>query len=163
MTDEKWDDDLEIAPVPSNTIVVGHDGSQGAAGSLELALELAEKLGAPVVVMRSWTIKTGPRAADYQFGFVSSSSEISKVVHDDLVKDCRDAVHRRPAVSVSYRALLAQPADALVKLSTGARMLVVGSRGLGGFASLLLGSISEQCVRHAKCPVLVVRPGPAGE
>lgn len=158
MTAEKWDDDLEIRPVPSDTIVIGHDGSKGADDSLELALELAEKLGAPVVAVRSWTIQTGPRTPDYEYGFVSSSSEISAVVRDNLVRDCRDAVRRHPSVSVSYRSLLAQPADALVTLSVGARMLVVGSRGLGGFGSLLLGSVSDQCVRHAKCPVLVVRP-----
>ena len=50
------------------------------------------------------------------------------------------------------------PSEALLRASTDADLLVVGSRGLGGFGGLLLGSISQQCVQHATCPVLVVRP-----
>ncbi len=50
------------------------------------------------------------------------------------------------------------PAAALVRLSQNADLLVVGSRGMGGFGGLLLGSVSQQCVNHAVCPVLVVRP-----
>jgi nucleotide-binding universal stress UspA family protein len=49
------------------------------------------------------------------------------------------------------------PADALVEQSEGADMLVVGSRGLGGFAGLVVGSVSQQCLHHAKCPVVVIR------
>lgn len=53
------------------------------------------------------------------------------------------------------------PAAALVRLSRDADLLVVGSRGLGGFAGVLLGSISQHCVRHATCPVLVARQPPS--
>lgn len=50
------------------------------------------------------------------------------------------------------------PSAALLRLAHGADLLVVGSRGLGGFAGVLMGSVSLQCVHHAPCPVLVVRP-----
>lgn len=53
------------------------------------------------------------------------------------------------------------PSEALLRAAVDADLLVVGSRGLGGFAGLLLGSIGQQCVQHATCPVLVVRPKPA--
>jgi nucleotide-binding universal stress UspA family protein len=50
------------------------------------------------------------------------------------------------------------PAAALMRIAANADLLVVGSRGFGGFKGLLLGSVSQQCVQHATCPVLVVRP-----
>ena len=50
------------------------------------------------------------------------------------------------------------PSSALLSLTDGADLLVVGSRGLGGFAGLLMGSVSQQCVQHATCAVLVARP-----
>lgn len=62
-------------------------------------------------------------------------------------------------VEVQRSALSSEHASAaLLRLSQGAALLVVGSRGLGGFAGVLLGSVSQQCVHHATCPVLVVRP-----
>jgi nucleotide-binding universal stress UspA family protein len=54
------------------------------------------------------------------------------------------------------------PSAALIRLAADADLLVVGSRGFGGFKGLLLGSVSQQCVQHATCPVLVVRPGRHG-
>ena len=73
---------------------------------------------------------------------------------DAMVGEFADA----PAVEVTPRAIAdAHPAEALLDAAADARMLVVGSRGRGGFAGLLLGSVSQQCVHHASCPVVVVR------
>ncbi len=55
-----------------------------------------------------------------------------------------------------------RPARALVRMTAGADLLVVGSRGRGGFARLLLVSVSQQCAQHAQCPVMIVRAMPAG-
>ena len=57
---------------------------------------------------------------------------------------------------MTYRAYHAGPAKA-IEASRDARMLVVGSRGVGGFSEMVLGSVSDQCVRYAHCPVLVAR------
>jgi nucleotide-binding universal stress UspA family protein len=145
-------------PAAPHSIVVGHDGSTSAAEALELAVELAEALKAPLVVVRSWSIDTAPKAPEEEFGYVSSFAEISVVVNAELRDDTRAEAEAHPSVTFDYRVELGQPAEVLIRIAARARMLVVGSRGRGGFRSLLLGSVSEQCVHHALCPVLVVRP-----
>jgi nucleotide-binding universal stress UspA family protein len=77
---------------------------------------------------------------------------------DQVLRDAGDAIEgvrvERLAVGDEH------PSAALIRLAAHADLLVVGSRGFGGFRGLLLGSVSQQCVQHATCPVLVVRPGP---
>ena len=150
-------DIAEILPAASSSIVVGHDGSDCADHALAMALDLADQLHVPVVVVRAWSISTAPKPSSWQFGYVSSFNEYFSAVHDELVRDTRTSVENHPAVAVSYRAVHASPAKSLTALSRDARILVVGSRGRGGLTGMLLGSVSEQCVRHATCPVLVVR------
>ena len=156
MNDNNLMDAVEQAAADS--IVVGHDGSQGADQALLQGFRLAEALNAPLVIVRSWSIDTAPEAPEEEFGYVSSFDEISRVVDSKLRADTRALVEAHPSVDVTFRAELGQPAEVLIAVAAGARMLVVGSRGRGGFASLLLGSVGEQCVHHALCPVLVVRP-----
>ena len=73
----------------------------------------------------------------------------------------REAVERvrsdHPAVNVETAVIEGPPAQVLVDMSVDADLLVIGSRGRGGFSELLLGSVSQQCVHHARCPVTVVR------
>lgn len=145
-------------PGPRAGIVVGHDGSADADRALEVALDLADGLAVPVTIVRAWTIDTAPRPATWEFGYVSSYSDYARAVTDRLTRDTQALVGRYPRVTAEYRVALGGPAKALIEVSRGSRMLVVGSRGRGGLAGMLLGSVSEQCVRHADCPVLVVRP-----
>jgi nucleotide-binding universal stress UspA family protein len=65
-------------------------------------------------------------------------------------------------VEIECRAVEGSPTAALVAASRGAEMLVLGSRGYGGFHGLLLGSVGQQCVQHAVCPVVIVRPARDG-
>ncbi|WP_240607143.1 universal stress protein [Cryobacterium aureum] len=147
-------------PVPdtSNCVVVGHDGSAGADTALAAAMELADQLSLPVVLVRAWSIATAPRPAQWEFGYVSSFEEYADAVYDELERDSRTIVGLFPLVPVICHPAHAAPAKALIALSQNARLLVVGTRGLGGLAGMLLGSVSEQCVRHAACLVLVVPP-----
>ncbi|MGD8194602.1 universal stress protein [Herbiconiux sp. P18] len=137
-------------------LVVGHDGSGAAGSALVTTLELAISLSMPVLVVRSWSIDTAPHGAIFRDGYASTFAEVTERVRQELRSDTESTVRGHPGCEVEYRAVLGQPAEVLIAASAEARMLVVGSRGLGGFAALLLGSVSEQCVRHAHCPVLVM-------
>jgi nucleotide-binding universal stress UspA family protein len=147
----------DVEPAPPTSLVVGHDRSAGADAALGLALQLASELHAPLVVLRAWSMVTAPRPANWTFGYVPTEDELATAVHDELVADTRARVAGFPGVEVTFRAVHQGPARALIGASREARMLVVGCRGLGGFGELVLGSVSDQCVRYAACPVLVAR------
>lgn len=149
-----------LVPVSRDAIVVGHDGSQGADSALATALELAEQLSAPVAVVRAWRIATAPRPPQWAYGYVCSFDEYSAAVQDELLRGARSVIGTFQIVPVTYHAIHGAASKTLIAVSWNARMLVVGTRGRGGLTGLLLGSVSEQCVRHANCPVLVVRRGP---
>ena len=141
----------------SNTIVVGHDGSDDAVAAYEFALNLAERLGSALLVLRAWTIDTAPHGTLVSDGYVSSFDEASGKVAHILENEAAARAAAYPGVAVEFRAKFGQPSAVLIAASAGALMLVVSRRGRGGFVSLVLGSVSEQCVRHAHCPVLVFR------
>ena len=69
----------------------------------------------------------------------------------------REMIPDSGEVQIETRVIEGRPAATLVEESRGADLLVVGSRGHGGFTELLLGSVSHQCAHHAECPVLIVR------
>ena len=105
----------------------------------------------------TWEWLTGygwaPIPADYDPGHAR------KTALDDLLGTVRD-VH--PGVSIQAVVIEGNAAPVLTKASQGADLLVVGSRGHAEFVGMLLGSVSEHCVVHAHCPVVVVRHGNAG-
>jgi nucleotide-binding universal stress UspA family protein len=144
-------------PAGRGSIVVGHDGSPGADRALGEALALARTLLSTVVVVRAWSLATAPRPAESEFGYASGFGEYAEAVRLALVEDTHARTEACPEVPVEYRVVHEGAAKSLVEISQDARMLVVGARGLGGLAGMLLGSVSDQCVRHAACPVLVVR------
>lgn len=135
-------------------IVVGVDGSPGSREALRWAARLAGLTGAPVDVVAAWELnglgwdllRLLPPGYSPEGDVERSVNEtIDEVLGDDRPANLRVAVLRGPAAST----LLAASAQAL--------MLIVGSRGHGGFAGLLLGSVSANVVEHAGCPVLVAR------
>ena len=147
----------DVEPAAPTALVVGHDGSDCASRALETALQLAGDLGAPVTVVRAWSMVTAPRPPGWTFGTVPSTDELAAAVTAELEDDVRALAGRFPGVEVTCRAYHAGPVKSLIDASRDARMLVVGSRGVGGLREMVLGSVSDQCVRYASCPVLVVR------
>ncbi len=132
------------------TIVVGVDASPAAVAALRFAAQLAHALDAPLHVVTAWSY---PPFSEYSAITVWDPEEEAGVV---LTESVVDAFGNTPPARLTREVLEGAPSPALIRLSASSRMLVLGNRGRGGFASLLLGSVSAACVAHAVCPVLVV-------
>lgn len=134
-------------------IVVGVDGSTSSYAALDWALEEARLRSGQVHIVSAWHYPVigdaAGRAPDRDaFG------DHARQAHAEAVRHAADA-----GVDVTGEVTVGHPAEVLLGAAAGADLLVVGSRGHGGFANMLLGSVSTQAVHHAECPVLVVRPG----
>ena len=134
-------------------IVVGVDGSEHATGALDWAAREAQYRQDDLHIVSAWLY---PNTMGYAIAV--DMDQFAKTAQD--IADLATArVHAMaPEVVVTTDVLEAQPALALVEASTGADLLVVGTRGMGGFRGLVVGSVSQHCVHHAHCPVVVVRP-----
>jgi nucleotide-binding universal stress UspA family protein len=134
----------------SKPIVVGVDGSEASMDALREARELAELLGCPLQAVTTWQ---WPAAAG---GVAGWSPE--RNARDMLAESLESVFGRTVPEWVDQVVREGQPAGVLKDLSGNARMLVVGSRGRGGFTGLLLGSVSSAVGAHAQCPVLITHP-----
>jgi nucleotide-binding universal stress UspA family protein len=137
-------------------IVVGLDSSPSSKDALRWAARQAELTGASLEVVTTWEFPTAfgwapPYPENFDPGRDASQS---------LDEAIEEVLGTAPRVKVRTKVVEGHPAPVLVALSRGADLLVVGSRGHGEFAGMLLGSVSEHCVTNAHCPVLVLREGP---
>ena len=136
-------------------IVVGIDGSKHADAALALAAEEASLRGARLVIVCAWD---APVVMNPQYVYPTEMLEDLRRQAESLVQAAVARVAElQPRVPCEGKAMEGQAALVLLKEAEQAEMIVVGSRGHGGFSSLLLGSVSQQVVHHAPCPVLVVR------
>ena len=137
------------------SIVVGVDGSPGSRVALKWAAAEATEHGADLVVLNVWEHTLLPPA-----GSVSVSERYvpdpSQRTSDDLVQVIKEELGEEPPVLVEPRVKQGRPAKVLIEESADADLLVVGPRGHGGFAGLVLGSVSQHVAAYAKCPVTVV-------
>jgi nucleotide-binding universal stress UspA family protein len=138
-------------------VVVGHDGSGCSTEALVWAAALAERAGWPLHVVRAWRMVTAPKPPTWEPGYVPPMADYEQAVLTDLRSDVAAALGAGRAGAVTCHVVHTAAVHALVEAGEHADVLVVGSRGRGGFAGLLLGSVSEECIRHAPCPVTVVR------
>jgi len=141
-------------------IVVGVDRSDGAKAALRFALEEARLRQATLRVVHAW-----------QFGYIGATTglegalpavggeleDFRRGAEAALDETLTDVGAETDGVAIERRVDQGTAAAVLVEESRGADLLVVGSRGHGGFAQLLLGSVSQQCAQHAFCPVVIVR------
>lgn len=140
-------------------IVVGVDNSDGAKAALRFALEEAKLRGARLRAVHAWHFASlGAPAieASAQPMFGVEFADLQRSVEASLEATLHEAIPDSGGVDVERRVVEGTAAAALVQESRGADLLVVGSRGLGGFRGLLLGSVGQQVAHHAACPVVIV-------
>jgi nucleotide-binding universal stress UspA family protein len=139
-------------PGEERRIVVGVDGSPPSDRALAWAVAEARRSGAPLHLVSAWMF---PMALGY--AFTSTVKEVRQNAQDVIDRAMAKVDELAPGVTVTGETTEQTPGPALVAAAKGADMLVVGSRGLGGFEGLLIGSVSQYCTRHATCSVVVVR------
>lgn len=139
-------------------IVVGVDGSPHSLKALDWALDESALRHAPLTVLAVSPVAASAWThAALQFeGDESSRAQVEQATKE--IVDKAVAHHDPTGQPVTVEAVSGVVSDELIKASEGADLLVVGARGAGGFAKLMMGSVSSQVTHHAHCPVVVV-PG----
>jgi nucleotide-binding universal stress UspA family protein len=138
-------------------ITVGVDGSEGGAAALRWAAAEARLRGAKLRVVHAWNVPTIAYAGS---GFLPSTSfedDIGKAAQEGLSQWLETAKGDLEGLDVEHRVVEGHSAAVLVEAAADAELIVVGSRGLGGFSELLLGSVSHQVAQRAHCPVVIIR------
>jgi nucleotide-binding universal stress UspA family protein len=140
-------------------IVVGVDGSPSSKSALRWAVKLAQSSGSVVDAVIAWEVPafygvvTPPMLVDFW-----------ATANDVLTQAVKDTLGDKPeGVEVREHVMVGNTAQVLLNAAADADLLVVGNHGHGGFARALLGSVSQHCVHHAPCPVLVVRGSEGAE
>jgi len=137
--------------------VAGVDGSAASISALRWAVRQAGLTGAAVDAVIAWNYPVPVGAYGWSTtgleGGYNFKENAQKVLTDAIGAACDPA----SGVPVRARAVEGNPARVLLDASDGADLLVVGSRGHGGFTEALLGSVGQHCVHHARCPVVVIR------
>jgi nucleotide-binding universal stress UspA family protein len=138
-------------------IVVGIDGSDESNAALRFALEEARLRGATVEAVHAW----GYPPTAFGPGFIAAiDAELIETLHKaaaDVIDRALEEAGDVGDLEVAHATPEGPAAPALLEAARDAELLVVGSRGRGGFTGLLLGSVSQQCAHHAPCPVVIVR------
>ncbi|WNM36546.1 universal stress protein [Streptomyces sp. Li-HN-5-11] len=134
-------------------VVVGVDGSPSSYAALRWAVGYAQLVGGVVEAVHAWNTPTelgwSGLLVDPEFDLERArerfTDELRAVFADERPADVRELL------------IHGDPSETLISLSEGADVLVVGSRGRGGFTRAMLGSVSQRCAQHAACPVVVVQ------
>lgn len=132
-------------------IVVGVDGSKPSQQALRWGARLAATFGAGLDAVTSWAYPAG-----YGWGSIPSDWDPAEDMQKVLDQTLQDVFGDHPPAGLRRLVREGGAAQVLLDASQGAIMLIVGSRGHGGFAGLLLGSVSANVAEHATCPVLVI-------
>lgn len=153
-------DDEGMEDMDLDRIVVGVDGSESSVAALRYAARLADAFDAPLEALTTWTFPP------YAGASLVAGWDPERDAADTLDAAVERAFGGSVPEGLTRTVLVGPAARTLIEVSDRCGMLVLGSRGHGGFAGLLLGSVSSACAEHAHCPVVVVHgrrgtPAPA--
>ena len=138
-------------------IVAGVDGSPSSVSALRWAVRQAGLTGAAVDAVIAWHYPVTGGGSGLAPMVTAGAFDFEENAEKVLADAMSAAVDPGSGVPVRPLAVEGDPAQVLLDASDGADLLVVGSRGHGGFTEALLGSVSQHCVHHAHCPVVVIR------
>ena len=140
-------------------IVVGVDGSDHSHRALIWAMRQAARQHAPLTVLAVRPDQARPATGIYwgvrAYAEDSHNPEVARKAIEEIVEQASNEIGETPQVTVNV--VTGDPAEELIKASRDADLVVVGSRGSGGFAALLMGSVSSKVTHHAASPVVVIR------
>jgi nucleotide-binding universal stress UspA family protein len=138
-------------------VVVGVDDSVEAHAAMAFAAEEASMRGVDLLAIHAWSPPSGPRRSDVQPP-LADVAELEATGRQMLTESVRGWSAKYPQLRVTIRLVRGHGQYALSEASADAQLVVVGSRGRGGFVGLVLGSVGQHLLHHASCPVAVVRP-----
>lgn len=140
----------------SEVVVVGVDGSDNGDAAIGWALGYARDRDVTVRLVTAWAWEevVGVPGARFPVETKEEGEQRAREVLDEALERADDEL--RAAVEIEPVVEFGKPSQVLLDAARDADLLVVGSRGRGGFKGLLLGSVSQQCVSHAPCPTVVV-------
>lgn len=140
-------------------IVVGVDGSPSSREALRWAVRQAALTSSVVDAIIAWHDPSSYGG----YGWLIADTSYEKFAAKTLSETVDSAVAESTGVTVRQHVRAGNPAHVLLDAADGADLLVVGSHGHKGFAGMLLGSVSQHCVHHAPCPVVIIRGRPRRE
>jgi len=137
-------------------IVVGIDGSAGSTEALRWAIAEAQLRNTAIDAVYAWSFPRLGVSYTWAPPFDEPTLESMQAAAFDALGRTIDEVENPHGIEIRPRVVEGPAGAILVEVSEGADLLVVGSRGLGGFKELLLGSVGHQCAQHARCPVVII-------
>ena len=142
-------------------IVVGVDGSPSSRAALRWAVRQAKFTGGMVNAVIAWQIPVMLQNYSWAPIYLEEAGDFAKDARKRIDAVISEEIEPTDSGLVRSRVVHGHPAQVLLDAAADADLLVVGGRGHGKFAEALLGSVSQHCVHHARCPVLIMRGEPA--
>ena len=158
-----WARSAQVRTDRRTVIVVGIDGSTHGTEALKWSRAEARLRNARICAIHAWNIPGLLRPGELAGRFNGLLNTLRDSAAQVLIRELETTGVEGNGVAVDEVIVKQHPAEALIRASANADLLVVGSRGLGSLAGVLLGSVSQQCVQHARCPIAVVHSANHGD